>query len=274
MHISHSEAGNRSGTPLGRRHALAALVLLGIAGCSPLTLRRDGVGSDAAPHWDYDADGPGHWADLDRDYVTCKAGHAQSPIDLPGHPSSPPAGRIGIEYGAVASVELVNTGHTVQGNLPARNGNRILVDGMPFTLAQFHFHLPSEHTVDGARTAMELHLVHRGASGALAVLGIPMEQAPGRSAFEPVLTVAPASSRGKVRTGPIDLRAFLPADLAQFRYAGSLTTPPCSEGVLWTVLRTPVAVAPAEVDRYRTLFPHSNRPTQPLNGRTVIATGP
>ncbi|WP_280314121.1 carbonic anhydrase [Nocardia abscessus] len=228
----------------------------------------------AAPHWDYDAEGPDHWADLDRDYLTCKSGHQQSPVDLPGHARLELSEHITIDYHSVPAVTLLNNGHTVQANLPAGNGNRVVVDGVPFELAQFHFHLPSEHTVDGVGTTMEAHFVHKSAAGQVAVLAVLLQAAPEPSAFAPILSVAPqAVDAATVVPGPIDLRSMLPGVADQYRYQGSLTTPPCSEGVSWTVLGSPVAVAAAEADRYRTLFAHSNRPTQPLNGRTVTLAG-
>ncbi|MEV6320806.1 carbonic anhydrase family protein [Nocardia sp. NPDC051787] len=227
-----------------------------------------------ASHWGYDADGPDHWADLDRDYLTCKSGHQQSPIDLPSHARLEPSEHITIDYHSVRGLTLLNTGHTVQANLPAGNGNRIVVDGVPFDLAQFHFHLPSEHTLDGAGTTMEVHFVHKSAAGRVAVLGVLMQATPDPSPFDPILTLAPEAVDAEITVaGPVDLRALLPGVLDQFRYQGSLTTPPCSEGVSWTVLGTPVPVAAADADRYRTMFAHSNRPTQPLNGRTVTLAG-
>ncbi|MEV0299144.1 carbonic anhydrase family protein [Nocardia sp. NPDC050710] len=255
--------------------AVAAIAILALPACSSGANEPQANPAPHTPaHWDYDAEGPDHWADLDRDFLVCQRGHQQSPIDLASRIRLSPRDHITIEYAPVPSVELVNNGHTVQANLPAGNGNRILVDATPFELVQFHFHLPSEHTVDGVGTTMELHLVHKSAAGALAVLGVLLQARPGASPFAAVLGAAPAQAEAAITVaGPVDPRAFLPTDPDQFRYQGSLTTPPCSEGVSWTVLRTPVGVAAAEADRYRELFPHSNRPTQPLHERTVTLAG-
>ncbi|WP_245721747.1 carbonic anhydrase [Nocardia crassostreae] len=240
---------------------------MAISGCVPAGR----YPAEDVPHWDYDAEGPGHWADLDRAYLVCQAGREQSPIDLSAQARLAPGGDIGIEYGPVSAVELVNTGHTIQGS-PVSGDHRLAIGNQSFRLAQFHFHLPGEHTVDGVGSVMELHLVHKSETGAAAVLGILLQQGAGASVFDPVLADIPGRPGAKVTTGPIDLRAFVPADTSHFRYQGSLTTPPCSEGVAWTVLRAPVAVSAAVVDRYRAVFPHSNRPVQPLNGRTVIVS--
>ncbi|MFI9402911.1 carbonic anhydrase [Nocardia sp. NPDC052316] len=256
--------------------AATALLLAAACGDEPKSHSHDPVSAaaHAAPHWDYDAEGPDHWADLDHDYLTCKSGHEQSPIDLPSHTRLDPAEHITLDYGSVPTLRLVDNGHTVQANLQAGNGNRLVVGAVPYELTQFHFHLPSEHTVDGSGTAMELHLVHKSSAGKLAVLGVLLEAVDAPSAFDEILLTAPTTVDAEtIVETPTDLRALLPADLDQFRYQGSLTTPPCSEGVSWTVLEHPVPVATAGVDRFRTLFPHSNRPTQPLNGRPVTLAG-
>ncbi|WP_280399898.1 carbonic anhydrase [Nocardia carnea] len=252
---------------LTRRRALAAVAALA-AGGAAVTFAATRDGAETPAHWDYEAEGPGHWADLDRTYRTCGSGHAQSPIDLPSHTRSHPDEHIAIEYNVLPTADSVNNGHTVQTNLSAGKGNRILIAGRPYELTQFHFHAPSEHTVDGHGAEMEFHLVHKDATGALAVLAILLQPGNG-SPFAPLLTALPATSGSTARIGPVDLRTLLPANHTQFRYTGSLTTPPCTEGVSWTVLRTPLPVARPDLDRYRSLFHHTNRPVQPLNGRQV-----
>lgn len=251
-----------------RRGALAALALLAAAGCGGSVAATTGK-----PHWDYDAEGPEHWADLDRGYSACRVGHAQSPIDLDGPTEIHPSDHIEIDYRPIPSVDLLNNGHTVQVGAPADSGNRIVVDGTPFTLTQFHFHLPSEHTVDGAETAMELHFVHTAQPGRLAVLAVLLNAHTDPTPLSRILAAAPDRAGLTRAVTSVDPREFLPADLAQFRYQGSLTTPPCTEGVEWIVLRHPMSVAVRDVDSYRALFPHSNRPTQPRNGRPVVLAG-
>ncbi|MFC3961453.1 carbonic anhydrase [Nocardia jiangsuensis] len=257
---------------ISRRRALAAAAaLLILPGCGAPGARPE-PGESPPPHWDYDAEGPGHWAELDGRYGVCGSGAGQSPIDL-GHPTRvAPADHIDVAYGPVRGLEVVDTGHTIQANVPAGTGQHVVVDGRRFALTQFHFHAPSEHTIEGAGAAMELHLVHVAEGGAVAVLGVLLEVSERRSAFGPVLGELPPA--GGVRAAAaLDLREVLPGDLAQFRYTGSLTTPPCTEGVAWTVLRHPVPVGRDEVQRYLTRFPHTNRPVQAINGRAVILGG-
>ncbi|WP_306355758.1 MULTISPECIES: carbonic anhydrase [unclassified Nocardia] len=256
--------------PLTRRRALAALTLFALP--AALGARSAADGEPARPHWDYAADGPEHWADLDHRFLACRVGHQQSPIDLPRHAPLDPADHLAFAYGPLPAVALTDNGHTLQAAVPAAGGHHIVLDGRRYALTQFHFHTPSEHTVDGVGTVMELHLVHTDARGNLAVVAVLMETGPAPSAFTPLFAELPPPG-GSHTTGPFDLRTLLPTDHAQFRYGGSLTTPPCTEGVAWTVLREPVRVTAREADRYRALFPHSNRPTQPRNGRPVLLAG-
>ncbi|WP_067857031.1 carbonic anhydrase [Nocardia shimofusensis] len=253
---------------IGRRGLLTAAALLALSGCGSSDNRSDAANP---PHWDYDAEGPDHWAEIDGRYAVCGRGTEQSPIDLADHTPVDTTEHVDITYGPVPALELVNTGHTVQANLPAGSGHRIAIGGREFALSQFHFHAPSEHTVDGVGADMELHMVHGDATGGLAVLAVLLVVGQ-RSPFTSVLADLPLT--GDKRTlDTVDLRTFLPGDLTQFRYTGSLTTPPCTEGVAWTVLRDPVTVGADEVDRFRALFPHNNRPAQPRNGRPVALAG-
>lgn len=228
----------------------------------------------AGAHWGYDgADGPDHWADLDHDYSLCGTGGVQSPIDLSA--AAHGAGTdIVIDYAEpLPTAKITHNGHTLQIAAPAGNANRIVVGGKVYDLQQFHFHTPSEHTVDGATTAMELHLVHRNTQGRLAVLAVLLTESDQHSPYRQILFGGPAEA-GKTNAvpGPIDLNTFLPTDFGQYQYTGSLTTPPCSEGVAWTVLRTRMPVGADEAAYFRALFPHNARPVRPVNGRPVVPT--
>jgi carbonic anhydrase len=236
-----------------------------------------GTAGDASPveeqetvHWSYQgATGPEHWASLSEDFAACGEGRQQSPIDLPEDTAvgASTDKAITIDYHPVTA-ELVNNGHTVQANVSP--GSRIIIDGTPYDLKQFHFHLPSEHTEDGGHTAMEMHFVHADEAGDLAVVGVLMENEAGASAFADLWERLPAWEGGEAQINePFDLTEFLPDDRDQYQYDGSLTTPPCTEGVKWIVLDDPVSVTPHQVTTYRQIFHKSNRPTQPLNDRVV-----
>lgn len=229
---------------------------------------------EAAPaaHWSYKgAEGPDNWGSINKEFATCKEGRAQSPIDL-GQATLMDAGKdITIDY-KPSIVELVNNGHTVQANVSAGNG--ITIDGTRYALQQFHFHLPSEHTINGKSAAMELHFVNKTAQGHVAVLSALMDAKSENSVFGPLWQSLPSKQGATVKVHKtIELNSLLPADRARFQYAGSLTTPPCTEDVKWIVFKDPVAVTADQVAQYRTLYSGTNRPRQPLNGRTVTESG-
>lgn len=224
-----------------------------------------------APHWGYEGEaGPERWGDLNRSYALCKLGQAQSPIDIANVEAANLAA-LTFDY-QPATPSIVNNGHTVQVNFPA--GSTLRVGNDEYQLLQFHFHTPSEHTVNGQHSAMELHLVHRHTSSALAVVGVFLIVGEANPTLEPLWGQLPSYAGGErplsIIVNPTDL---LPPSRRTYRYAGSLTTPPCSEGVLWLVMQQPVAISQMQLDKFRTIFPANSRPTQPLNGRRVLTEG-
>jgi carbonic anhydrase len=164
---------------------------------------------------------------------------------------------------------VVNNGHTIQVNGGA--GNSIRVDGVTYRLLQFHFHTPSEHTLNGKRFPLELHLVHQDASGHLAVVGVLFQQSGSNLSLAPVWKHLP-SRVGEQRPlgAAFNAGSLLPADRRSYRYTGSLTTPTCAEGVRWMVMESPVRISLGQVDAFRRLVPFNSRPLQPLNGRLLI----
>ncbi|GAA3502248.1 carbonic anhydrase family protein [Streptomyces prasinosporus] len=248
--------------------AVVALTAVTATACTATASASPDGENRQAPHWSYEgATGPEHWASLSEDFATCGKGHEQSPVDLGEDVAVETDTPVTVHYRPVTA-ELVNTGHTVQADVSA--GSSIVVDGTTYRLRQFHFHLPSEHTEDGEHAAMEMHFVHEDAEGGLAVLAVLMRERKGHSAFTDLWKHLPAAEGGHSRiTRPLDPARFLPGDRDQYRYEGSLTTPPCTEGVRWTVLEKRVGVTPRQVAAYRELFPRSNRPVQPRNDREI-----
>lgn len=236
--------------------------------CSLLLAALGPTGASAAgPHWEYRGEhGPAHWAELDGSFETCARGAHQSPIDIrDAVPSALPA--LQFSYGRVAP-SIVNNGHTIQVNVPAGQG--LVVDGHRYELLQFHFHTPSEELLQGRASEMVAHFVHRDAEGRLAVVAALIQ--PGAaSGFDALLSHLPRQSGETVSIDglALDLAALLPKDLGYYDFEGSLTTPPCSEGVHWMVLRHPVTVTPRAIAEFRGLYAVNARPVQPLNGRVV-----
>jgi len=220
-------------------------------------------------HWGYEGKmAPEAWASLDKAYATCGSGKEQSPIDL----SAVTLGELPeIEFHYQPTpMDVVNNGHTIQVNYEP--GSYISVEGKKYDLLQFHFHSPSEHTVAGKPYDMVAHLVHKAADGQLGVVAVMFEEGGGiNNAIAEIWRNIPAETGHPHAAEGMTVNAadLLPGNLSYFNYSGSLTTPPCSEGVNWMVLAAPNYIAPAQVDEFTALFPKSTRPVQALNDRTV-----
>jgi len=221
-------------------------------------------------HWTYGGeDGPEHWAELSSDNKPCSAGIQQSPIDL----TSAIGAKVDVPHPAWVPVRggmVVNNGHTIQVDLA--NAGGITLDGKDYSLKQFHFHHPSEHTIDGKQVPLELHLVHAAKDGSLAVVGIMFTQGAANEAFNDIWATAPAKEGKAAVAFQIDVSKFMPAGTEAFRYEGSLTTPPCSETVHWTVMAQPQTASAGQIAAFTQLFPWNARPVQPLNRRFVLKT--
>ncbi|GMV27332.1 MAG: hypothetical protein AMXMBFR58_33630 [Phycisphaerae bacterium] len=244
-------------------HAVLSAVIVLIAGCA-----HEQPSAPSHAHWSYQgATGPEHWGSLSPDYALCSTGKQQSPIDVVS-PAPADLANIAFHYDPVP-VEILNNGHTVQVNYAA--GSYIELDGQRYDLAQFHFHSPSEHHVAGKPAAAELHLVHKSASGQLAVVGVMLQEGPFNPGFEPVWRNLPVQeSPATITADTIDADALLPSDRRTYRYEGSLTTPPGTEGVRWNLLVQPVSLSKAQLDAFRRIYHGNNRPLQPLNGRSIV----
>ncbi len=269
---------------------LTALLLF-LSACSPqssdapetMTTPDYGAHSSGAEHrggpvhWGYgEDDGPMQWAALSPDYATCASGREQSPIDLVAATTGEQAG-MSRNY-KVASlriirhehiVDVIDNGHTIQINYD--EGSTLQIGGASYELKQYHFHSPSEHTIEGQHLPMEMHLVHQSTEGELAVLGVLIEEGDHNPAFEPVWANLPDEVGEEVHHQHVAVNVddLLPADHKTVRYQGSLTTPPCSEGVSWFVAVEPIELSADQIAAFTSIFQGNNRPVQPLNDRTV-----
>ncbi len=225
--------------------------------------------TDLLPNWGYEGNiGPSHWGELSPAYAMAKLGKKQSPIDIPSSaPLNPPDLVFDYKPGAL---QLVNTGQTIQANCNV--GSYLKVDGMLYRLVQYHFHNPSESTLDGQATPMEIHLVHMNGQGEIAVVGGFMVEGPQSKAYAPIFDNMPSETGDPVdvedvMVNPVDL---LPVERTYWRYDGSLTTPPCSEGVKWFMLKQPIEVSAKQIAMFKALYTGNARPVQPMNGRKFI----
>ena len=218
-------------------------------------------------HWDYNGEGgPQHWGAMKPEFAKCSTGSRQSPIDI--------RDGIRLQLDPVqfdykpSAFRVVDNGHTVQVNLAA--GNSIEVMGRRYELLQFHFHRPSEERVDGRQFDMVAHLVHKDIEGRLAVVAVLLDRGSAQPLVQTVWNNLPLEKGDEVvARGTIDLNALLPSERNYFTYMGSLTTPPCSEGVLWMVMKQPVPISAEQISIFARLYPMNARPVQSASGRLI-----
>lgn len=226
--------------------------------------------SDHGAHWGYaGVEGPVHWGHLAPEFQLCSSGRAQSPVDL-GFANVSANVAVTTDYKR-GPLTILNNGHTIQVNFP--EGSTFVSSGKQFNLVQVHFHTPSENTLNGKTFPMEAHFVHRDGAGRLAVLGVFFEEGPTNIELAKVIVAAPNQVGGpnSIEGFTFDPRQLLPADLHVYRLMGSLTTPPCTEGVNWHVAKTPVAASGNQIAALMKLMGNNARPIQPLNDRLLVA---
>ena len=225
----------------------------------------------AAPHWGYaGAEGAANWGKLSPKFAACEAGRNQSPIDLKDVvDANLPV--VKFNYNMLSPADIVNNGHTVQVNL--WSGGEIILDGEAFTLKQFHFHTPSENTINGKHFPLEAHLVHLNEKNEIAVVAILFE--PGKD--DELLTALwkniplKAGDSHKLDATALKAMEFESELKSYYRFNGSLTTPPCTEGVRWIVMKATRHISKAQLSIFeKALTEPNNRPVQPLNARVVV----
>lgn len=269
-----------------RSSALSAVVLLvfmTLSSCGPgshhdaETVVEAEHETDGEAHWGYSGEkGPEHWGDLSENFALCRDGVEQSPIDLTGAVAATKTGierRIGettltLEQRARV-MDLVDNGHTIQvtNDVPMA----LDMDGVHYELVQFHFHAPSEHTIDGEHAPLEVHLVHKSAGGELAVIGVLVEEGEHDVLWDPIIGNLPDSQGDDRRLENLDLdmNELRPLPKIYYRYQGSLTTPPCSEGVQWIVMAEKRQISSGQMAEMVSHLHDNNRPVQPLGARTI-----
>ncbi len=222
------------------------------------------------PHWAYEGEnGPQSWGQLKPEFNVCAIGKRQSPINIEDTMTlQGPAEALGFNYTASGG-SVVNNGHTIQ--VDVVGDNTLTVRGSVYKLVQMHFHTPSEEQVNYRSFAMVAHLVHKNNEGQLAVVAVLLDPGVANPLIDKVWTYMPLDLNDRVRlpAAILDLNELLPKDQRYYQFMGSLTTPPCTEGVLWMVLKTPTALSVAQIRLFQQLFPNNARPVQPVNGRPV-----
>jgi carbonic anhydrase len=223
--------------------------------------------------WAYEGPrGAEHWSELDPAYSLCNRGKAQSPVDI-RHARKAKLPALHFEYATEAVNYVINNGHTIRVDYhdPAGRGSFLTVGQKRYQLTQFHFHRPSEESVNGKPYDMVLHLMHRGPDREIVGVAVFLKAGAFNHTIQQVWDHMPAREGQTSVSGlMLDPGEMLPKDLAYYRYRGSQTAPPCTEGVTWYLLKTPIELAQQQIDAFAALYPHDVRPPQPLNGRKVL----
>ena len=239
---------------------------------APIVLASDAAhssGQSSPAHWEYSGQtGPENWGSIDSKYSVCSSGKNQSPVNLSDFIDAD-LKPISFQY-RTGGRTVINNGHTIQVDYDP--GSQIRVEDRIFNLKQFHFHSPSENMVKGTSYPMEVHFVHADANGNLAVVGVLFTEGERNQELDKVWRVMPKSAGAKTRLEtPVSASAILPKEQEYYRFDGSLTTPPCSEGVIWLLMKNPVSASKAQIDHFRTTMGgDTNRPVQSVNARTIL----
>jgi carbonic anhydrase len=218
-----------------------------------------------AAEWDYEnADA---WGTIG--YTDC-AGKVQSPININTETtikSTLPELQLAYKN---STWGVIDNGHTIQVNL--KQSNKMVLNGTTYKVMQFHFHHKSEHTVNGSAYDMEMHIVHQDTvTSNLVVVGIFLKEGDTNTFLEKIWSAIPSEvNKEVVSTERIDLVNAVPSDLKYYTYTGSLTTPPCSQGIDWVVLKEPMEISTEQIEKFSSIHENNARPTQPLNNRQVV----
>ncbi|UOQ92371.1 carbonic anhydrase family protein [Halobacillus shinanisalinarum] len=211
---------------------------------------------------------------LSNEFAACEEGDKQSPVNIKfsevEEDQNVPEVQFQYEQ---ATPSVINNGHSIQFNLPAeKKSNFITMDGAKYELNQFHFHTPSEHQLNGENLPMEMHLVHQSANDELAVITLMIEEGTENKELSSIWGELPTETMEKdiKMKESIELMKLIPESSSTFYYSGSLTTPPCSEGVKWIVFENPIEMSKEQIEEFKQIFPNNNRPIQSLNKREVI----
>jgi carbonic anhydrase len=221
--------------------------------------------------WDYRGPrGADHWSHLDPAYAACNEGKEQSPIDIHDAVKTDlPALQFDSKNGPVRYV--INNGYTIRVNYLRGNENYLVAGGQRYELIQFHFHRPSEESISGKTYPMEAHLMYETVGGKVAGVTVLIKSGHPNSAVQKLWEHMPnTEGQNEVPGVEINPSDLLPRNTrAYFMYMGSVTAPPCTEGVTWFVIKNPIELSENQINAFAKLYPNDARPVQPLNGRVV-----
>lgn len=244
---------------------IGVAVAAAAASITSVALIGAGGANGTGPHWAYQGEeGPNHWGEIDPSYAACADGSAQTPINITKFESKNLKNLV-FNYNHNGVGTVVNNGHTVQLNADA--GQSVKIGNKTYPFLQIHFHTPSEHEINGKHYPLEVHFVHKTDANEIAVVGIFVTE--GREhnhAWDGFVSALEAPDSTTVN---VDWDEMFPANKQTLRYSGSLTTPPCTEGVAWNIFTTPVELDREQINEFINTYNGNMRPVQPINGRKV-----
>ena len=224
-------------------------------------------------HWGYDKEtGPNNWHCLSPDFKLCASGRKQSPIDIiTTRSKKADLPILDFQYNPIPLV-IENNGHSIQ--IITKNAGALVIGDETYKLLQFHAHAPSEEAIDGKRSDMVIHLVHQNAHGQLGVVACLLEVGDTANPLIDTIWEVMPQTQGQPQQHDIqiDIKQLLPTEKEYFTFTGSLTTPPCSEGVKWIVLKQLVSISAAQLEKFKALYPCNARPLQPENNRKILSS--
>lgn len=256
---------------------LTCSALLLLSACAPKEAHEDAAAHGnvhegdvhKAAHWTYEGEeGPEHWSAMGGDNLVCGTGQRQSPVDIAG---KTPQKKTGIQYAYQSSTGTIqNNGHTVV--ITPQDGGGVVIDNTLYRLKQFHFHSPSEHAINGQKTALETHFVHQNDDGDYLVIGIMSDIGAADPMLASLWTYLPSDVGKAMPLSDILINAqdLMPGTDDFYVYAGSLTTPPCTEGVTWMVFSSPLSVSAEQADAFSRLVGPNSRPLQARHDRDFL----
>lgn len=234
-----------------------------------LVINFSSIAAEYRVHWGYSGqEGPAYWGKLSPDFSLCDTGKNQSPINIQGALETH-LGTLNIAF-QPGKQEIVNNGNTVQINVS--DGDSLQLDNETFMLEQFHFHAPSENLINSKAFPLEAHFVYKAKEGALTVLALMFKEGKANPQLAQAWQQMPTKiDQATKLSKPLQINKLLPKNQGFYRFSGSLTTPPCSEGVRWLVLKEEVTASTEQIRQFRAAIQHANnRPVQPLNGRVIV----
>lgn len=220
-------------------------------------------------YWGYKGpEGPQYWEKLAPEFYLCGEGRSQSPINISTVKEDKFIGKINFNY-IKSQAKLFHSGHTIQLNL--EDDNYLIFKGKKYTLQQLHFHVPSEHQIKGIKYDGEIHLIHEAEDKSILIVAVLIEEGLEKKGLglEYIYKYLPTPDSPPINI-PFNPAILLPKQTSYYFYEGSLTTPPCSEQVLWIVMSKPISFSSKQIDLLLSVLSFNNRPLQPLNKRTIV----